>query len=126
MIHPTGMKETDKITYKQIKSYMITHRHFEKHFFYKYQSYGISIAELEQFSKHITHLLIIEHKKNRDDVYLLLEIEKWKNGLTWNNILSNNVPDPQKHIPVRDMEHYETIEDVPEPDCGCNKLEEWQ
>ena len=121
MIHPTGMEETEKITYKQIGTYMITHRKLHSagekpiHLFLKYQSYGISIAELEKFPKHITHILMIEHKKDRKDVYLLTEIEKWKKGLTWNNILANNIPDPQKHVPVRDMEHYETLEDVPEP-----------
>ena len=120
-MHPTGMKETEKISYKQLKSYIITHRKLHSkgeqpiHFFVKYQSYGISIVELELFPKHITHVLMIEHKKDRKDQYLLSKIEKWRKGLTWNNILVDNVPDPQKHIPVRDMERYETLDDVPEP-----------
>ena len=116
MKHPTGMEKTDKITYKKVKSYQITRRNVEKHFFYKYQSYGISIVELQEFPKGTTHVLIIERSDKREGVnYYLSEIKQWENGLLWNHILKDNTPDPQKHIRVRDMILYKSLGDIPEP-----------
>ena len=116
MKHPTGMLETDKVTYQKFKSYILTRRKPE-HFFYKYQSYGISKKELDSFDDDITHILIIYNPgENKPLKYYLSRIEQWKNGLTWNNILKNNIPDPQYHVCYKDMEVFYNIEDVPEPE----------
>lgn len=115
-MHPTGMNETDTVNYKAFKNYMITHRK-PKHFFRIFQSYGISENELEHFPEQITHVLIVYHPKdNKPLKYYLTKIDDWKKSLGYNNQLSNGKPDPQKHIPVRDMDFYDSIEDVPEPE----------
>jgi len=116
MKHPTGMIETEVLTYKINKNYILTHRRI-KHFFKKYQSYGISKKELVAFPKNITHVLIFytsdgERKPNK---FYLTKIEQWHNGLTWNNILENGVPDPQTHVRVREMDFYSNLDDVPKP-----------
>lgn len=116
MKHATGMEQSEKETYKKHKSYMLTWRN-EKHYFRKYQSYGISISDLDSFPEDITHVVIFYAKEKGQPFthFYLTKIEQWKEGRLWNNILTDRTPDPQKHVAVREMIDYKNVEDVPEP-----------
>ena len=116
MKHPTGTRLSEKQTYKQKGHYMESHRDFDKHFFYIYQSYGISVADIINFPEGITHILIIETKKDRGTkYYYVTELEDWKKTKKeYLQKLDDGTLDPQKHISLRDMKLYKSWDEVPE------------